>query len=157
MPGGFEGRVVSLHLAVAASEPTLAVDEAHAVPGRGLEGDRYFLETGFYSHKPGPDRELTLIELEALEALQREYGIELAPGQARRNLVTRDVQLNDLIDRKFSVGEVVARGIRLCEPCLHLVEVTGKEVLAPLVHRGGLRAQILSEGIIRAGDPIRPY
>jgi MOSC domain-containing protein YiiM len=153
--GGFEGTVVSLHLAASAGEPTWAVDEVQAVPGRGLVGDRYFLATGFYSPKPGP-RELTLIELETLEALRREHGIEFTPGETRRNVVTRGVPLNDLIDRDFQVGPTVVRGIRLCEPCLHLVEVTGKQVLAPLVHRGGLRAQILTGGTIRVGDQVRP-
>jgi hypothetical protein len=89
--GGFEGTVVSIYLAGAAGEPTRAVADADAVPGRGLVGDRYFLATGFYSHKPGPDRELTLIELETLEALRREHGIELAPGETRRNVVTQGV------------------------------------------------------------------
>jgi hypothetical protein len=153
--GGFEGVVVSLHLAASAGEPTLAVEEVEAVPGRGLVGDRYFLATGFYSEKPG-FRELTLIDLKTLEALLREHGIELAPGETRRNVVTRGVPLNDLIDRDFQVGPIVVRGMRVCEPCLHLVEVTGKQVLAPLVHRGGLRAQILTGGTIRVGDHIRP-
>jgi MOSC domain-containing protein YiiM len=152
---GFEGTVISLHLAASAGEPTWAVDEVQAVPGRGLVGDRYFLGTGFYSPKPG-HRELTLIELETLEALRVEHGIELAPGQTRRNVLTRGVPLNDLIDRDFLVGPIVVRGMRLCEPCVHLVEVTGKQVLQPLVHRGGLRAQILTGGTIRVGDPVRP-
>jgi hypothetical protein len=155
MEGGFEGTVVSLHLAASAGEPTWAVDEVKAVPGRGLVGDRYFLATGFYSDKPGA-RELTLIELETLEALRGEHGIEFTPGETRRNVVTHGVPLNDLIDRDFQVGPIVVRGIRLCEPCLHLVEVTGKQVLAPLVHRGGLRAQILTRGTIRVGDNVRP-
>ena len=153
--GGFDGAVVSLHLAASAGEPTWAVDEVQAVPGRGLVGDRYFLATGFYSDKPGP-RELTLIELETLEALSGEHGIEFATGETRRNVVTSGVPLNDLIDRDFQVGPIVARGLRLCEPCLHLVEVTGKQVLVPLVNRGGLRAQILTGGTIRVGDQIRP-
>jgi MOSC domain-containing protein YiiM len=154
--GGFNGRVVSIHLAAAASDLMRSVAHADAVPGRGLVGDRYFLATGFYSHKPGPDRELTLIELEALEALRREHGIELAPGETRRNVVTRSVPLNDLLDRDFQVGPIVVRGIRLCEPYLHLVDVSGKDVLTPLVHRGGLRAEILTSGTIRVGDHVRP-
>jgi MOSC domain-containing protein YiiM len=152
---GFEGTVVSLHRAPSAGEPARAVDEVQAVPGRGLVGDRYFLATGFYSDKPGA-RELTLIELETLEALRREHGIEFTPGETRRNVVTRGVSLNDLVGWEFQLGPLVVRGIRLCEPCLHLVEVTGKQVLAPLVHRGGLRAEILTGGTIRVGDHVRP-
>src|SRR5438128_6720391 len=86
-----------------------AVGEVEAVPGRGLVGDRYFLKEGTYSTKPGPDREVTLIEIEAIEALGRECTIVLAPGQARRNLVTRRVPLNHLVGCEFSVGEVVLR------------------------------------------------
>jgi len=125
-----------------------------AIPGRGLEGDRYFLGSGFYSGKPGPHRELTLIELETIAALARDHGIRLAPGEARRNLVSEGIALNHLVDREFLVGEVVARGLRLCEPCAHLAELTDRRALAALVHRGGLRAQILSEGWIRVGDRI---
>lgn len=127
-----------------------------AVAGRGIEGDRYFLETGFYSDKPGPDRELTLIELETIDALRQEHGIAVDPGDARRNVVTEGVPLNHLIHREFSIGEVIARGIRLCEPCTHLVEVTGRRLLGPLVHRGGLRAQILRGGRITVDDTVAP-
>ena len=127
-----------------------------AVAGRGIEGDRYFLETGFYSDKPGPDRELTLIELEAVDALRRDHGLVLAPGEARRNVVTEGVPLNHLVEREFAIGEVIARGIRLCEPCTHLVEVTGRRLLGPLVHRGGLRAQIIRGGRISLNDAVAP-
>jgi len=86
--------------------------------------------------------------------LQREYGIELAAGEARRNLVTRDVPLNHLVGKEFMVGEVRVRGIRLCEPCKHLQRLTGRPVIKGLRHRGGLRAQILSGGTIHAGDEV---
>ena len=103
----------------------LAVKEVHAIPGVGLEGDRYALRQGTF-YKPEPDFELTLIEAEAIEALQRDYHVELAPGEARRNLVTRGVALNHLVGRDFQIGEVKARGIRLCEPCDHLQRLTGR-------------------------------
>ncbi|MGN6167962.1 MAG: MOSC domain-containing protein [Solirubrobacteraceae bacterium] len=152
----WNGRVVSLHVASEAAEPMIELPAVMAVAGRGIEGDRYFLHTGFYSHKPGPDRELTLIELETIHALRHENGIGLEPGEARRNVITEGVALNHLIERQFSVGDVIARGIRLCEPCTHLVEVTGRRVLGPLVHRGGLRAQILKGGRIRVDDIVSP-
>jgi MOSC domain-containing protein YiiM len=132
-----------------------AVDEVRAVPGKGLQGDRYFLSTGTYSDKPEPSREVTLIESEALEALSRDYKLDLPPGASRRNITTRGVALNHLIGQEFQVGEVKLRGIRLCEPCNHLEEVTGLEVRPGLVHRGGLRCQILSEGAVRVGDVIQ--
>ena len=150
----WKGQVVSIHIAQQARQPTVEVPQAHAVPGKGLEGDRYFRQAGTYSAKPGPDRELTLIEIEAIEALKRDYSIEIAPGQARRAIVTRGVPLNHLVGREFRVGEVRARGIRLCEPCSHLAKLTYETVERGLIHRGGLRAQILTEGIIQPGDVI---
>lgn len=102
-----------------------------------------------------PEYQITLIEAEAIEAFSREYGIEFKPAAARRNLVTRGIPLNELVGNEIVVGEVTLRGIRLCEPCSHLAQVSHQSVLPGLVHRGGLRAQILTEGIIRVGDPIR--
>lgn len=148
------GTVVSIHIAPSGGARLAAVQEVRAVPGKGLEGDRYFLETGTYSNKPGPDREVTLVESEAQEALKRDYGIALEPGSTRRNIVTQGVALNHLVGREFRVGEARLRGIRLCEPCTHLEELTQKGVRPGLVHRGGLRAQILAGGLIRAGDPV---
>lgn len=151
------GTVVSIHIAPAGSASMTPVREVRAVPGKGLEGDRYFKQTGTYSWKPGPDREVTLIEIEALEALKRDCGIELEPGNARRNIITRGVALNHLVGREFRVGPITLRGIRLCEPCSHLEELTRQGVRPALAHRGGLRAQIISDGTIRAGDTITPF
>ncbi len=128
--------------------------DVRAVAGKGLEEDRYFKQIGSYSHNPGPDREVTLIEVEAIEAMKREYGVEIKPEDSRRNIATRGVPLNHLVGRDFRVGEVTLRGIRLCEPCGHMAEMTHKEVLRGLVHRGGLRAQILKSGMIRVGDTV---
>lgn len=132
----------------------VSVKEVHAIPGKGLEGDRYFTQTGTYSKKPRPDREVTLIEVEAIEALAREYKIALEPGAARRNIVTRGVPLNHLVGREFRVGDVTVRGLRLCEPCAHLERLSHSGVREALIHRGGLRAQILTDGTIRVGDSI---
>jgi MOSC domain-containing protein YiiM len=148
------GTVEFIYIAPAATAPTLSVKEALAIPGVGLEGDRYALRQGTF-FKPEPDFELTLIEAEAIEALERDYHVELAPGEARRNLVTRGVALNHLVGRDFQIGEVKAHGIRLCEPCSHLQRLTGRSVIKGLIHRGGLRAQILTQGAIRVGDSLR--
>ena len=148
------GTVVSLHVADTAAAPTRALNEVRAVPGRGLEGDRYFASAGTYSDRPGPDREATLIEIESIEALERDYGVRFPPGDARRNIVTRGVSLNHLVGRTFRIGETLLRGIRLCEPCTHMARLAGKDVVLGLVHRGGLRAQILRGGVIRVGDRV---
>lgn len=129
------------------------VAEIRALPGKGLEGDRYFGGVGTYSRNPG-DRQVTFIEKEAIDALERESEITIGPGEARRNLVTTGLALNHLIDKEFRVGEVRFRGIKLCEPCNHLESLTKVGVRAALVHRGGLRAEVLSEGMLRKGDPV---
>jgi MOSC domain-containing protein YiiM len=147
------GTIEFIYVAPRATAPTVSVNEALAIPGVGLEGDRYALGKGTFS-KPEPDFELTLIEAEAIEALKRDYNVELAPGEARRNLVTRGVALNHLVGRDFQIGEVRAHGIRLCEPCDHLQRLTGRQLIKGLRHRGGLRAQILTPGSIRVGDSL---
>jgi len=150
----WQGTIESINIADGAKKPMRAIAEARALPGVGLEGDRYALGQGTF-FKPEPSYELTLIEAEAIEALRRDYAIELAPRDARRNLVTRDVPLNHLVGKEFFIGEVKIRGIRLCEPCDHLQHLTGQPVIKGLLHRGGLRAQILSEGTIHVGDVVR--
>ena len=148
----FEGKVVSINITPMAEAPMQSVDEVRAIPGRGLEGDRYFDNKG---RAPEVKRELTLIEAEAIEALKNEMNVDYGLGDSRRNVVTRGVPLNHLVGKEFWVGEVKARGIMLCEPCAHLQKLTVKQVLPGLVHRGGLRAQILTEGTIRVGETIR--
>lgn len=151
-----EGSVVSIFLRPARGEPTLAVEETRAVPGRGIEGDRFFIADGETAEPLEAGREITLIEEEAIEALKREYGVEIAPGETRRNVLTRGISLNHLVEREFEIGEVRLRGVRLCEPCEHLEDLTRPGVRKGLIHRGGLRAEILTEGNIRVGDSIRP-
>jgi MOSC domain-containing protein YiiM len=148
------GHVVSIHIGTAAKAPMQAVDSVRAIPGRGLEGDRYCNLAGTFSKKLNPAYEVTLIESEALEALARDCGIELAPGASRRNLTTRGVALNHLVGREFTVGGARLRGIKLCEPCGHLESLTQAGVREGLLHRGGLRAQVLEGGDIRVGDPV---
>jgi MOSC domain-containing protein YiiM len=99
-----------------------------------------------------PDYEVTLIQQEHVEALAAQSGRSFTSHHARRNIVTRGVDLNALVGREFRIGNVLIRGIRLCEPCSYLAKASFPEVLDGLVHKGGLRAQILSEGEIRVGD-----
>jgi MOSC domain-containing protein YiiM len=148
------GAVFSIHIAPAGAAPVISVGEIQAIVGKGLAGDRYFLQTGTYSKTPGSGRAVTLIEIEAIEALRREYQNDIDAAQARRNIVTRGVALNHLIDREFAVGEAVLRGTRLCDPCAHLGKLTVKGVVRGLIHRGGLRANVVRGGTIRVGDVI---
>jgi len=156
LTNNWNGEVVSIQVGDKAGSKLVVVKEARAVKGRGLEGDRYFHGIGTYSDRPGPDREVTLIESEAIEALERDFQIKLASQDTRRNVVTKGVPLNHLVGRQFQVGEVALRGIRLCEPCSYLESLTKQGVEKGLLHRGGLRAQILKAGTIRVGDTITP-
>jgi MOSC domain-containing protein YiiM len=150
------GQVVGIFIAPAAADPMRSLDQVLAVAGKGLEGDRYFSQEGSWSDRPGTGREVTLIESEAVADAGSEYGFELPPGVARRNIVTAGVALNHLVGQEFLVGEVRLRGMRLCEPCAHLSELTGVPLIKALVHRGGLRAEIVDGGSIRVGDNVRP-
>jgi predicted GIY-YIG superfamily endonuclease len=142
-----EGVVEALVLAPAAEAPVVEVEEAVAVAGLGLEGDRYALGTGtFGSGRPGSA--LTLVDAAVLDE---------HPGlDHRRNVVVRGTDLNALVGREFALGEVRCRGRRLAEPCAHLDRLNGGGVLRPLVHRAGLRADVLSGGRIRVGDSLVP-
>jgi MOSC domain-containing protein YiiM len=144
-----QSSVESIFLHGPEGEGMTRVNEATARAGLGLEGDRYFQPEG-----NEPDREITLIEAEAVEALVRDEKVPFEVAESRRNVVTRGVALNHLVGREFSVGAARLRGIRLCEPCDHLQKLTRPGVLKGLLHRGGLRARIVGDGPIRVGDPV---
>ncbi|MBV8396281.1 MAG: MOSC domain-containing protein [Actinobacteria bacterium] len=144
------GRVEALFVAPDAEAPLRRVDSAQAVAGRGLEGDRYFDGRGTFSSPGGRGYELTLVDGDVLDSLG------VAWERARRNVVTRGVSLNDLVGRRFAIGAVECIGRRLAEPCAHLERVSGEGLLRPLVHRAGLRADIVSSGSIAAGDDVTP-
>ena len=142
--------VAAIYISPIATELPHSVAQAEARAQRGLVGDRYFEGCGTFSdYEPkGPGRELTLIENEVLTELG------LSAAEARRNVVTQGIRLNELVGAKFRIGDVLIEGIRLCPPCTHLDKVTGKALLKPLADRGGLRANILSDGVIHVGDSI---
>ena len=151
-----EGTVEAIHVAPEAEAPVEPSESVEAVAGRGLRGDRYFEEAGTFSDHEGGGRNLTLVESEAIDAIAREADVHLDPGEHRRNVTTAGVALNHLVGERFRVGEAVCLGIRLCEPCAHLQSLVGEEqVLPALVHRGGLRADVVEGGSIAVGDAIR--
>jgi len=134
-------------------EPMVSVPEVRALAGCGIEGDRYCREEGTFSRK-SPSNQMTLIEMEALDAVAQEYGFAIAAEESRRNALTCGIALNHLVGREFMIGGVRLRGLRLCEPCSHLEQLTGKQMIKALRHRGGLRAEILNDGMIKVGDII---
>ena len=145
MPGRVEGIFITGDRG-AMPEP---VESVRALAGRGLEGNRYF----FDADAP-PGRALTLIAAEAVEAMEREHGISLEARATRRNVVTRGVDVNSLVGKRFRVGAVECEGVELCEPCAHLESLTKPGIIKGLVHRGGLNADILSDGDINVGDAV---
>ena len=153
-PGRTRGRVQAIAVARAAEAPMSLLEEAVAHTGRGLEGDRYFDGEGTFSNPASSGHDLTLIEAEQLEAITLPTGHTPSAEDARRNIITRGIDLNALVGRNFRVGAVECAGRRLCEPCAHLERLTEVGLLRALVHRGGLRADILSDGRISVGDQI---
>jgi MOSC domain-containing protein YiiM len=148
------GVVAGLYVAPDKGAPMRALTEVRAVPGKGLEGDRYFAGAGTFTGDQRRDSEVTLMAVEDLHAMERETGVKLSPGDVRRNVVTEGADLRALVGREFSLGSVRLRAIRLSEPCRHLARLTDERVLKGLVHRSGLQAKILTEGVIRTGDAI---
>jgi MOSC domain-containing protein YiiM len=126
------------------------------IAGRGIEGDRYMLGTGYYSARPEEGRQITLFEIETLEALKRDYDISLAPAEHRRNVTVAGVPLNHLVGKRLRIGETLLEATRLSIPCRYIEEVTGKSIFKALMHRSGLNCKILEGGVLTVGDEARP-
>jgi hypothetical protein len=150
------GTVEALAIAPAAEAEMRLVDVARALPGRGLEGDRYAAGAGTFTPRGGqrPGYDLTLMAAEVLDELTA-AGVAVDFAATRRNVLTRGIDVNALVGRRFRIGDVVCEGLRLCEPCVHLDRLSGPGLLRPLIHRGGLRADVLTDGEIRPGAPVR--
>jgi MOSC domain-containing protein YiiM len=149
------GKIEAIFITAKSGDPMRSMELAQAVAGKGLTGDRKCIDPSKHPLKNKPEHELTLIEAEAIDAVNRDYVLRLDPVETRRNILTRGVALNHLVGRDFWIGTVRARGIMLCEPCTHLEALTRPGVMRALVHRGGLRAEILEGGVIHVGDEVR--
>lgn len=148
MPGSVE----SIHILSGPGAPVTAVESVRVHADRGLEGDRHTPPLG--EHHERGEFALTLIEAEAIEAVRDQHGIDLSNGRSRRQVTTRGVGLNALVGHEFTVGGVRCRGIELCEPCKHLERLTEPGVIKALLHRGGLMADVLDDGVITVGDEV---
>jgi hypothetical protein len=148
--------VLEIYIAEQAGSPMLARQEIQLERGKGILGDRYANDCGTFSEKLAdlPDKEITLIESEMVDVFNSEQGFQYKPADFRRNLVTEGVRLNELVGKEFTVGDVRLKGIRLCEPCAHLAGVLTEEILPALVHKAGLRVQIIEDGTIRKNDSV---
>lgn len=150
------GSVAAIHVSPETGGPPESRDSVEAVAGRGRKGDRYYEGEGIYNEPEDLNpSDVTLIEAEALAAAHEEYGINLGPGEHRRNVTTREVALNHLIGEEFHVGEVVLEGLGLCEPCGYMQSLADQpDAAEALTHRGGLDARIVESGVINAGDDV---
>lgn len=148
------GEITGVFISGEAGAPMQALDRVEAIAGAGLEGDRYTSGDGYMSSRRGGGLELTLVESESLAEISAENGVEITAADSRRNLATRGIRLNDLVDKEFRIGEATIRGVRLCEPCARIEQLVGKPFVKPMVHRAGLRADIIQSGTIRVGDRI---
>lgn len=155
----WQGEVCYLHISPRAFLPMKSMPEITLVAGKGIEGDRYMIgkETGYYSHKPEEGRQVTLFEIETLEAILRDYKIEVLPEDHRRNITVRNTPLNHLVGQKFWLGDTLLEATRLSTPCKHVEEITGKAVFTPFMHRCGLNCRILKGGVVKVGDTLRPW
>jgi MOSC domain-containing protein YiiM len=148
------GHVEALHVVPRSFLPMRSTSALKLIAGVGVEGDRYATGEGFYSDRPEEGRQVTLFEVETLEALQRDHGVALSAGDHRRNITTRGVPLNHLVGRTFCVGASVLQGTRLSTPCRHIEQITGREIFNLLLNRSGLHARILTGSTIRVGDVV---
>lgn len=148
------GEVLAIYAAETAGVEMHELAVAKLIEGVGLEGDRYAIQRGHYSHLWHPDRQLTLISQEVIDHVADQIGLPVHGAELRRNVITRGVDLNSLVGGFFKIGETVLYGGRLNVPCRYLERLIGKMVFEPLLGRSGLNCQILRGGSIRPGDPI---
>jgi MOSC domain-containing protein YiiM len=147
-----DGRVEAIFVTSEHGELPAPVEQVQARTGCGLEGNRYYWANG----DAPPGRAVTLVAVEAMEALASEGEVSIEPAATRRNVLTRGIDINDLVGKRFRIGAVECEGVELCEPCSHLESMTQPGAIKALVHRAGLNADILNDGEIRVGDPVAP-
>ena len=150
------GRVTEIWLTGTAAAPMRRVPAGLLVAGAGLDGDRYALGGGTWAQYPDLEKQLTLIDSADVAAVAAEAGVDLAPGDTRRNLVTVGVDLPALVGRWFAVGDAVLFGMKRCPPCTHLERLTGARLVRAMLHRGGINAAVFAGAEIAEGAVIRP-
>ena len=151
------GKIVKLLISKDSKSAMLNVNQIVLEAGKGIFGDRYYNQEGTFSNKGEiePDRDVTLIEIEKIDALNKEYNLDITAEDLRRNIVVSNCDLNSLVDKEFQIGEVVLKGLRLCEPCKYLSDkLNEKKVLTEMVHKAGLRAQIIKSGSIDLNSQV---
>ena len=151
------GKIVKLLISKDPKSTMLNLNQIVLEAGKGIFGDRYYNQEGTFSNKGEiePDRDVTLIEIEKIDALNKEHNLDITAEDLRRNIVVSNCDLNSLVDKEFQIGEVVLKGLRLCEPCKYLSDkLNEKKVLSEMVHKAGLRAQIIKSGSIDLNSQV---
>lgn len=151
------GKIVKLLISKDTQTPMLNVNQIVLEVGKGIFGDRYYNQIGTFSNKGEiePDRDVTLIEIEKIDALNKEHNLEITAEDLRRNIVITNCDLNSLVGKEFQIGEVILKGLRLCEPCKYLADkINEKKTLTEMVHKAGLRAQIIKGGSINLDSQL---
>ena len=151
------GKIVKLLISKDPKSTMLSLNQIVLEAGKGIFGDRYYNQEGTFSNKGEiePDRDVTLIEIEKIDALNKEHNLDITAEDLRRNIVVSNCDLNSLVDKEFQIGEVVLKGLRLCEPCKYLSDkLNEKKVLSEMVHKAGLRAQIIKSGSIDLNSQV---
>ena len=154
----FHGKLIAIGIAPQAKAALALVESVEVVAGEGLAGDRYGAGIGAaqFRGRRSPEKEVTLIAREAIEAANDEFNYTIEHLETRRNLLTEGVPLNELVGKSFRVGDVLLKGLELCEPCGYLEKRTFNGIKAALQGRGGLRCCVIEGGVIRVGDAIEP-
>ncbi|MDG1494679.1 MAG: hypothetical protein P8Q91_02300 [Porticoccaceae bacterium] len=153
-----QGNILGIYVAPTKGAGVMGHQKVSLRAGKGIEGDRYFSQTGKNrsNYQGQPDWEITLIESEVIEAFNRDMGHSFHQSDFRRNLVTEGIRLNDLVGKTFTINNVSFYGVQLCEPCASLQRRLAVSILPELVGKGGLRAQIRGNGVIALGDKLSP-
>ena len=141
--------VLKLGITANSNQPIKEVNSIEVLTNKGVLGDRHFQEFN------DPYNQLSLIESENIDDYNTRFGLNISYIDFRRNVITKGIQLNDLVGKKLRVGNVELEAIDLCRPCKHLTEVLNQEnILKEFLRKGGLRCQILSSSNINVGDKI---
>ncbi len=151
------GKIVKLLISKDTQSTMLNVNQIVLEVRKGTFGDRYYNQEGTFSNKGEiePDRDVTLIEIEKIDALNKEHNLNITAEDLRRNIVVTNCDLNSLVGKEFQIGEVVLKGLRLCEPCKYLSnKLDNEQVLSQMVHKAGLRAQIIKGGSIDLNSQV---